>query len=265
MKYERIASSVRKNIVKMHLKAGASHIGSSLSCVDILVALYFGAMRGDSKKLSGDKFILSKGHAVSALYAILAQKGYFSQERLFQYCLDGAKLLGHATRDLDLGIEVSSGSLGHGLSIGAGIALAGKKDGLKKRVFVLLGDGECNEGSVWEAVMFASQHKLDNLIVIVDRNNFQAFGMTKDIVDLNPLSDRFSAFEWGCREVDGHKIKEMVKTLKLAPFTKDRPSVLIARTIKGKGISFMENKLEWHYRSPNHDQAKAALEELNQA
>ncbi len=264
MNYRTIATLIRKNIVKMHLETGMSHIGSSLSCVDILVALYFGIMKKKSKNFEADRFILSKGHAVSALYAVLAQKGYFSKDRLCEYCRNGAKFLGHVTRDVDLGVEVSSGSLGHGLSIGAGMALAGKRDGLKHRVFVLMGDGECNEGSVWEAFMFARHHGLDNLIAIVDMNHLQAFGKTEDVIDLSPLKDRFSSFGCFCKEVNGHKIEEMIKVLKLVPFAKARPSVLLAHTTKGKGISFMEDKIEWHYRSPNFDQAKAALDELNQ-
>ena len=257
---KRICNEIRKEIVKMHSRADASHIGSSLSCVDILVSLYFYVMK--LNKRNKDRFILSKGHAVSALYATLAQKGLINTRLLKNYCCTKTALPGHCTRGLASCIEASTGSLGHGLSIGAGMALAAKHDRLTSRVFVLLSDGECDEGSVWEAALFASHHKLDNLIAIIDYNKLQAFGRTEEILALEPLSDKWESFGWGVREIDGHDCEKITTILNKAPFKKNRPSVVIAHTTKGKGISFMENSLLWHYKSPQGEEYKKALEEL---
>ena len=267
MNYKNIANEVRKKVIKMHAKCNGSHIGSALSAVDILVALYFSVLKVNHKIINSkdrDRFILSKGHAVSALYAVLSKKGFFQEKILDKYCLNNTNLPGHCTRGCVPGIEVSTGSLGHGLPIGAGMALAGKHDGSKTRAFVLLSDGECDEGSVWEAAMFARHHKLDNLIAIIDYNKIQAFGRTKEVLNLEPFRDKWEAFGWSVQEVDGHNFKGLIRVLKSTPFNKNKPSVIIAHTIKGKGVSFMENKLEWHYRSPNHEQLKAALKELDQ-
>jgi len=265
-KYRRIATGIRKKIVKMHAISNTSHIGSALSCVDILAGLYFSILRIDPKNpnyKNRDRFILSKGHAASALYATLAQRGFFSEEILEQYCIDGGKLSGHSTKACVPGVEASTGSLGHGLSIGIGMALAAKYDASKYRVFVLLSDGECDEGSVWEAAMFASHHKLDNLIAIIDYNKIQAFGRTKEVLNLEPFVDKWKAFGWEVKEIDGHDFQEILHVLKGIPFKEGKPSIAIAHTVKGKGISFMEDEVLWHYKSPNKEQLEIALRELS--
>lgn len=257
---KRISKRIRASILKMHNESGSSHVGSSLSCVDILVTLYFCVMRLDSNH---DTFVLSKGHAGSALYATLVNRFGWSEDILKQYCSNGSYLPGHCTRGSLPGIEVSTGSLGHGLSVGAGLALAAILDELDKRVFVLLSDGECDEGSVWEAALFSAHHKLKNLIAIIDYNKCQAFGMTNEVLNLEPFRDKWTSFGWSASEVDGHNYNELYDSLSRLPLHRNMPSVIIAHTIKGKGVSFMENKLEWHYRSPNHEQLKTALTELS--
>jgi len=254
--YKKIAKDARIDILHMHARANSSHVGSSLSCVDLLIGLYFGVMK------AGDRFILSKGHAASALYSVLAQKGVIKKSLLETYCGRDTCLGGHLSRGCVPGVEFSTGSLGHGLPAAAGMALAAKKDNLKHRVFVLLSDGECNEGSVWEAAMFASRHALDNLTAIVDYNKLQGFGSTGDVLNLEPFKAKWQAFGWQAREIDGHDFKKITTALSGAPFKKKSPSIIIAHTIKGKGVSFMENRLEWHYKSPNADQLAVALKEL---
>lgn len=262
-----ISKDIRRHILKMHAKSNSSHIGSALSCVDILVALYFCVLKIDPKNPKDgnrDRFILSKGHGVSALYATLAKRDFFSETILEEYCIDGGRLPGHSTKDCAPGVEVSTGSLGHGLPIGAGMALSAKHDELGYRVFVLLSDGECDEGSVWEAALFASHHRLDNLIAIVDYNKIQAFGRTNEVLNLEPLTDKWKAFGWEVREIiDGHNFGEVISTLRKVSFKGKKPSVVIVHTVKGKGVSFMENKLEWHYKSPNKEELELALQELN--
>jgi transketolase len=262
--YQKIAREIRKKILKMIFTSQSPHIGSALSCVDILTVLYFKILAIDPKNPwleNRDRFILSKGHAASALYATLAQRGFFSEEVLNSYCLDGGKLPGHSTMHCVPGVEVSTGSLGHGLSIGAGMAIAAKGDNKNYRVFVLMSDGECDEGSVWETAMFASHHKLDNLIAIIDYNKLQAFGRTNNVLNLEPLKEKWISFGWAVKEIDGHNFTEIEKSLNIR---RSKPSVIIAHTIKGKGISFMENKLEWHYKSPNKEEYNLAIKELNQ-
>ncbi len=263
--YKKIATEIRKEIVRMHSKADASHIASSLSCLDILVLLYFGIMRIDPKRPKAadrDRFILSKGHAASALYAVLCKRGVFNKKILASYCSAKLSLPGHATKGCVPFVEASTGSLGHGLPIGSGMALAGKYDGLDYRVFVLLSDGECDEGSTWEAALFASHHKLDNLVAIIDYNKLQAFGRTEEVLSLEPLAEKWKAFGWEAREVDGHNFAQMEKILKIVPLKKNRPTMIIAHTVKGKGISFMEDKLMWHYKSPQGEDFKNAMKEL---
>lgn len=265
-KYKKIVTLVRKKVVKMHAASGSSHIGSCLSVVDILAALYFHILKinpKNHKDKKRDRLILSKGHAASALYAILSLRGFFPDKILDTYCIDGGKLPGHATINCVPAIEASTGSLGHGLSMGIGMALAAKYDHSHYRIFVILSDGECQEGSVWEAAMFATQHKLDNLIAIIDYNKLQAFGRTKEIVNLEPLSDKWSSFGWVPKEIDGHNLSKIIEAIEKVPFCKDKPSVIIAHTIKGKGVSFMEDKLAWHYKSPSQKELKIALKELN--
>jgi len=254
-----IAKEVRKNILKMCYTAKSSHIGSALSCTDILVALYFEVLNVDPANFSfsgRDRFILSKGHACSALYSVLAEKKFFNREVLATYCMNGGSLFGHSTKNIN-GIECSTGSLGHGLPIGVGMSLAGKN---LFKVFVLLSDGECDEGSNWEAILFAAHHKLDNLTVIVDYNKLQALGKTNEVINLEPFKDKWESFGWAVYEIDGHDFEQIINSLN--KFNKGKPKVIIANTIKGKGISFMENKLEWHYKSPNEDEFNKALLEL---
>lgn len=265
--YQKIATEARKEILKMHFLSGESHVGSALSCVDILLVLYFGILNINPKDYlnkNRDRFILSKSHAVSALYAVLALKGFFSKNILKNYCKNKSNLPGHGTKDSVLGIEVSTGSLGHGLSIGAGMAISNKKDNNNSKVFVLISDGECDEGSTWEAILFAGHHKLDNLTVIIDYNKFQALGKTNEILNLEPLKDKWISFGWQVQEIDGHNFQEIEKSLLAVPLQKDKPNVIIAHTIKGKGVSFMENQLSWHYKSPNKEQYELAIKEIEQ-
>jgi transketolase len=232
---------------------------------DLLAVLYGGVLRVDAARPDWpgrDRFILSKGHGAAAVYAVLAECGFFPAEWLSDYCQNGSHLAGHITHHGVPGVEVATGSLGHGLSIGAGMALAGKRCGGDYRVFVLLGDGECDEGSIWEAALFAPQHGLDNLVAIVDHNKIQSLGRVSEVLDLAPFADKWRAFRWGVRETNGHDHAAVEQALRAVPFEPGRPSVLIAHTIKGKGVSFMENRLLWHYRSPNTEQLGRALAEL---
>lgn len=265
MDYNNIATKIRKNILEMHHISQESHVGAAFSCVDILTVLYFKILNIDPKnpKLKNrDRFILSKGHAAAALYSILAQRGFFPEKVLKTFCLGGG-LPGHTTKNCVPGIETSAGSLGHGLPIGAGMALAEKGSNKKYRIFVLMGDGECDEGSVWEAALFSSHHKLDNLTVIIDRNNLQGLGKTNEVLNLEPLKEKWTAFGWQAVEIDGHNFDEIEKTLNSIPFKKNKPSVVICNTVKGKGVSFMEDKLEWHYKSTTEEQYNLALKDLN--
>lgn len=264
-KYEGLAKELRREIIRMHGDSGNSHIACSFSVVEILIALYFGALKispQSCRSKSRDRLILSKGHAASSLYAVLAKRNFFPKRLLKGYCANGGKLPGHSTMNCVSGVEVSTGSLGHGLSIGAGLALAARHDKSGFKTFVILSDGECQEGAVWEAAMFASQHKLDNLVAVVDYNKMQAFGRNKEIVDLEPFRKKWSAFGWAVKEVPGHSPDKIIRELKKIPFVKGKPSVIIAHTVKGKGVSFMEDDLLWHYRAPNREELSRALEEL---
>lgn len=265
MKYYDLATKIRAHALHMTHKANASHIGTCLSIADILAALYQGILRVDPKRPDWpdrDRFILSKGHGAAAIYAVLAECGFFPKEWLETYCQDGGKLPGHITSHGIPGVEVSTGSLGHGLPIGCGMALAGKHDRQPYRVFVLLSDGECDEGSTWEAALFAPHHHLNNLIAIVDHNKIQAFGTVKEVLNLESLADKWRAFSWAVREIDGHDFRQIENALTSIPFEPDRPSCIIAHTVKGKGVSFMENQLAWHYKSPDDEQLRQALCEL---
>ncbi len=255
------ARRIRCRILKMVHASKSSHVGTALSSVDILVALYFKVMRIDPKRPdwgARDIFLLSKGHGCTAQYATLVERGYADAKVLEGFAADGGTLWGHATSGTLPGVEASTGSLGHGLPIGLGMAIADPA----RRVFVLLGDGECDEGSVWEAALFAGHRRPENLVAIIDYNKIQSLGDTKDVLNLEPLADKWKALNWGVREVDGHDIGAITKALSSLPFKKGRPSVLIAHTIKGKGVSFMENKLDWHYKNPDDSQLAAALAEL---
>jgi transketolase len=241
----------------------ASHTGSALSIVDMLTVLYFSVLRVDPDQPScpdRDRFILSKGHASAALYATLAERGFFSNSLLKTFYQDGGALPGHVDFTAVPGIEASAGSLGHGLSLGAGMALAMRTDQINARVFVLMGDGELNEGSAWEALMFVPHHKLTRLTVIVDCNNYQGYGSTAEVLNMDPLSQKLNTFGWDVNEVDGHDLVALDNALKKEPGS--RPLAVLAKTVKGKGVSYMEDEFVWHYRSPNDDQLSLALEEL---
>jgi transketolase len=247
--------------------ANASHVGSCLSIAEIVACLYWDTLRIDPERpelKERDRFLLSKGHAGAIVYAALARRGFFPASELETYSDFGSLLTGHISHELP-GVEFSSGSLGHGLPVGCGIALAAKRERLPFRTVVLASDGELDEGSNWEAILFAPQHRLDNLLLIVDANEIQSLGNVKDVLDLDPLAEKFRAFRWAWREVDGHDIEQLRDAFASTPFQPGRPSVVIAHTVKGKGVSYMENKLAWHYKSPNAQQLDAALEELGWA
>lgn len=259
------AKELRTIVFDSICQGGGGHIAGSLSIIEILVVLYYGVLKVDPKNPkdpSRDRFILSKGHAGVALYAILADKGFFPRSELNKFGRKGSILGGHPDMLKVPGIEASTGSLGHGFPFGVGIALSGKLDKKGYQVFVLLGDGECQEGSIWEAAMFAPQHKLDNLIAIIDYNKIQAMDRLDTIVSLEPIVDKWKAFGWEVKEVDGHNIGQLQDILSDVPFSKDKPSLIIAHTIKGKGISFMENTSIWHFRMPDKEELKIACNEL---
>ncbi len=250
---EKKAKVIRKHVVTSIYNVGTGHPGGSLSCVDILVSLYFEVM-----KPNFDRFILSKGHSAPTLYATLSESGYFPQSELLSLRKNDGYLQGHPSVKIS-GIEISSGSLGQGLSIGCGLSLSKKLDEDISRVFVLLGDGECDEGQIWEAAMFASHNKLDNLIAIVDRNKYQIDGKTEDILSLEPFKDKWKAFGWEVSEIDGHNFPEIINSLNKYS---NKPHVIIANTIKGKGISMMENSNRFHGKAPSADEMAIILEEL---
>jgi transketolase len=259
------AHHIRTRTLQMINRARSSHIGSSFSMADLLAVLYNGILRVDPKRPEWperDRFILSKGHACAALYVALAECGFFPDSWLDDFYQDGARLAGHATHVGVPGVEISTGSLGHGLPIGCGMALAAKRDQAAYRVFVMLSDGECDEGSNWEAALFAPHHRLDNLVVIIDYNKIQSLGMVKDVLDLEPFADKWRAFGWEVQEIDGHNLQHIERTLTNLPAKSGKPACVIAHTIKGKGVSFMEHNLLWHYRSPNSDEMAGAMTEL---
>jgi transketolase len=249
-------------------RAQASHIGTCFSMAELLAVLYGAVLCIDPARPDDpdrDRFILSKGHGAAGLYAALAESGFFAVEWLESYCRDGTRLAGHVSHHGVPGVEFSTGSLGHGLSLACGMALAGKRDGRSYRVFTLLSDGECDEGSIWEAALFAPHHRLDNLMVVVDFNKIQSFGTVKEVLDLDPFADKWRAFGWAVREVDGHDCAALLEAFQSLPWVEARPSVLIAHTVKGKGVAFMENQLAWHYKSPDDGHLKRALGELGVA
>lgn len=260
-----IARRIRREIVQMSHRARAPHLGSCLSCVDILVAAYWSVLNVDPAQPADDqrdRFILSKGHGAAALYATLAHRGYFPLEDLATFNQAGSHLPEQPSPGGAAGIEAATGSLGHGLSIGLGMALAARVKQLPYRVVVVLSDGECNEGSVWEAALFAAAHRLSNVVAIVDFNRWQATGRSEEIMSLSPLTDKFAAFGWSAREVDGHDIEALAGAMQPARVDHGQPTALIARTVKGKGVSFMEDDNNWHYRIPNEEELQAALREL---
>jgi transketolase len=259
-----LAAKIRRQVLAM-TRCKGGHVGSCFSCVDILATLYDSVLKVDSRTPDWperDRFILSKGHACAALYALLAEKGFFPATWLDSFYEDESWLPSHATRTVP-GVEVSTGSLGHGLAIGAGMALAAKQDHAPSRVFVLLSDGECDEGSTWEAAMFAPFHRLDNLVAIVDYNKIQSLGRTREVLDLEPFADKWSAFGWAVREIDGHNFELLHHTFAEIPFQAGTPTCVVAHTVKGKGVSFMEDTVLWHYRQPCGAEYELAIEELS--
>lgn len=256
-----LALAARENILRMTHSAQSSHVGSSLSVVDILAVLYCGGAQVSPETFStseSDCVILSKGHAAAALYAILALKGFYPESMLKTYCVNGGQFGGHVTHHGKPGVELSTGSLGHGLPYGLGVALSQKKRGGAARTFVVISDGECDEGTTWESALLANQFGLDNLTVIIDRNRIQSLTFTEDTVALEPFADKWRAFNWEVRTVDGHSYKELSEALA----TQNRPLCIIAETTKGKGVSYMENKVLWHYRPPSSQDLDSALLEL---
>lgn len=262
----RIANAIRRHAVDMTQSGGASHVGSCLSIADILAVLYGGFLRVDASRpdwADRDRFILSKGHAAAALYAVLAECGFFDPAELRSYYLNGSVLMGHASHKV-AGVELSTGSLGHGLPVAAGIAFGAKLDGRSFRTVALLSDGECDEGSVWEAAMFAGFHRLSHLTVIVDYNKIQSLASTTATLDLEPFTDKWRSFRWQVAEVDGHDHQALDQTLATVTSGSDLPSCVIAHTTKGKGVSFMENQVLWHYRVPRGAEYEAAMRELTE-
>lgn len=262
---ESIAQDVRGKIVEMSHASRAAHLGSSLSCVDILVAIYWSVLSidpGNSLDPDRDRFILSKGHAASSIFATLAYKGFFPKEMLGSYAMPGSCLEEHPGPQCVPGIEAATGSLGHGLSIGVGMALAGRIQGRAYRVFALLSDGECEEGSVWEAAMFAAGQHLDNVLAIIDFNKWQATGRSCEVMALQPLKEKWNSFGWSAYEIDGHDMSELVDVLNNFPDGSGRPVAVIAHTVKGKGVSFMEDDNNWHYRIPDEEEVMKAKREL---
>ena len=262
---EDLARRIRAHTLRMVHKAKASHVGTCLSMTDLLAVLYGAVMRIDPRQPEWedrDRFILSKGHGAAAIYATLAERGFFPVEWLDTYCCDGTRLAGHITCHDVPGVEVSTGSLGHGLPVACGMALAGKADQRPYRVYALLSDGECDEGSNWEAILFAPHHRLDNLVCLVDYNKIQSFGTVAEVLDLEPFAEKWRAFGWAVREIDGHDYRQIFHALNSTPFALGQPSLILAHTIKGRGVSFMQHSLDWHYKSPDAAQLAQALEEL---
>jgi len=270
-----MAKKLRRHIVTMTGKAGSGHPGGSLSAVEIVTSLYFGVLRHDPNNPhweDRDRFILSKGHAAPLLYAVLAECGYIHADELSTLRSLGSCLQGHCDATATTGVEMSSGSLGQGLSFGVGVALAGRLDGRDYRVYVLLGDGECDEGQVWEAAMAAAHFrpdnfkhggfKLDNLVAIIDRNRLQIDGWTYDVMNIEPLADKWRAFGWHAIEVDGHDFPQLIAAFKEAKQVRGKPTAIIAHTTKGKDVFFMENNADFHGKAPTAEEVDRALEDL---
>ncbi len=259
------ARRIRLHVLRMTNRGGSSHVGAAFSMADIIAVLYGSVLKFDPanpRDPARDRFILSKGHAGSAVYAALAEKGFFPVERLMDHCQDGSDLSGHISHKGIPGVELSTGSLGHGLSVAAGMAFAGKRAKGAHRVFALLSDGECDEGSNWEAILFAPHHRLDNLVAIVDYNKIQSLAPVSETLGLEPFVEKWRAFGWEAREVDGHDHAALREALSGAPWREGKPSCLIAHTTKGKGVSYMENSVAWHYRTAKGADFDLALKEL---
>ncbi|MBI5218491.1 MAG: transketolase [Bacteroidia bacterium] len=266
MTTQELAKKIRIHAVNMTHLGKSSHVGSVLSIADILAVLYSDILRVDPKnpKMENrDRFILSKGHAGAGVYATLAEMGFFSTDLLKTHYQNGSLLSGHVSHKGIPGVELSTGSLGHGLSVGTGLALGAKMDKKEYRTFVLLSDGECDEGSTWEAVLFAAHHKLDNLVAVVDYNKIQSLAPVNDTIKLEPFADKWKSFGWAVTTVDGHDHEDLKKVFASLPLEKSKPGCIIANTVKGKGVSFMENKVLWHYRTPQSEEYENAIKELN--
>lgn len=262
-----LARRIRKNALRMTSQGGSSHIGAVFSMADIVAVLYSGVMRVDPRQPrwpDRDRFILSKGHAGAGIYAALAESGFFPVEQLSTHYQDGSLLSGHVSHKGIPGVEFSTGSLGHGLPVGAGMAFGAVLDGQQHRVFVLLSDGECDEGSNWEAILFAAHHKLSNLVAIVDYNKIQSLAKVEDTIALEPFVDKWVSFGWEVREVDGHDHVRLAEVLS-TPASGGKPLCVMAHTTKGKGVSFMENTVLWHYRTARGDEYDRALAELERS
>lgn len=259
----RLARTVRELVLEFSYRANVGHIGSSLSVVDILAALFGEVLCAtEPDDPERDRFLLSKGHAGLALYCTMAATGRLRRAELETFCTDGTLLGVHPDSALR-GIDFSSGSLGQGLSVGTGAALAGRLDGSRRRIFVLMSDAECDEGAVWEAAMFAAHHRLGSLVALIDVNGQQAFGRTSDVIALDRLRDRWESFGWDAREVDGHDADELVSAIEETGSRPDMPHVLIANTVFGRGVSFMENSVDWHYLPMSEEQYEQAREEVS--
>ena len=259
-----LAAEFRAKAVQMSHEAGAAHLASSLSCIDIVAVLYHSVLHLDPRNPKWhdrDRFILSKGHAATALYAALAYKGFLTDEDLMSYGKAGSLLEEHPSPKLP-GVEAATGSLGHGLPCGCGISLAGLIKGQKYRTFVLMSDGECNEGSVWEASLFASANKLGSLCAFVDFNKWQATGRSQEVLALDPLADKFKSFGWNVHEIDGHDHQQILNAVKGVSLDNSKPTMVVAHTVKGKGVSFMEDDNNWHYRIPTVEEVQMAKTEL---
>ena len=264
MKSEMLARNVRKDVLEMIHSSHASHIGAAYSVTDILCVLYTSVLKYDinNPKWEGrDRLVLSKGHAGSALYAVLGEVGFFDKQLLETYDQNGSLFSGHISHKGVPGVEFSTGSLGHGVCVATGLALAGKMDNQNYHVYGIVGDGECDEGSVWETALFAHQYKLSNFTIIIDRNNMQAMGNVRDVMDTADLRKKFEDFGWNAIDVDGHNHEELLNAFS-KKFDNDNPTCIVAHTIKGKGVSFMENSLLWHYRDPQGEFYEAAKKEL---
>jgi len=262
---EGIARKLRFKLIEMSHAAGTPHLGSALSCVDILVAAYWKTVRIDPSDPSNplrDRFILSKGHAATALYATLAARGFFPEDWLDAFARHGSPLAEQPSPGCAPGVELATGSLGHGLPVGSGMALAGKIQKRNYRVYVVMSDGECNEGTVWEAALFAPANKLDNLVVVIDYNKWQATGRSNEIMNLPSLRGKWAAFGWEASEIDGNDMSAVVEALGKVPENGGKPVAIIANTVKGRGVSFMQDDNNWHYRIPNQEEVQAAKKEL---
>ena len=262
---KRISNNVRKSIVEEVYSAQSGHPGGALSCADILTVLYFNQMNIDPEKkddLNRDRLVLSKGHASAALYAVLAERGYFSKDELKGFRKLGSMLQGHPDMKHIPGVDMTAGSLGQGLSVANGMAISSKLDERGFRVYCIVGDGEIEEGQIWEAAMASAHYKLDNLCLVVDNNNLQIDGKVSDVMSVYPLKEKFEAFGFEVLEVDGNDIDELITVFDKAKTVKGKPTAIIAKTIKGKGVSFMEDNVGWHGKAPNEEEYKLALTEL---